>query len=122
MIIRIVWFIEVFYMSLMVGDRVEHNTFPVFIGKVAYIESNIDKDRVGVVNEDNGSIFWDTVDTWDVLYDSKISYTSQIDEYDGDTIDVDAVIDIGSFEGWYILYIVIANIRYNVIKCFLSYL
>lgn len=82
-------------MSLMVGDRVEHNTFPVFIGKVAYI----DKDRVGVVNEDNGSIFWDTVDTWDVLYDSKISYTSQIDEYDGDTIDVDAVIDIGSFEG-----------------------
>lgn len=86
-------------MSLMVGDRVEHNTFPVFIGKVAYIESNIDKDRVGVVNEDNGSIFWDTVGTWDVLYDSKISYTSQIDEYDGDTIDVDAVIDIGSFEG-----------------------
>lgn len=86
-------------MSLMVGDRVEHNTFPVFIGKVAYIESNIDKDRVGVVNEDNGSIFWDTVDTWDVLYDSKISYTPQIDEYDGDTIDVDAVIDIGSFEG-----------------------
>ena len=86
-------------MSLMVGDRVEHNTFPVFIGKVAYIESNIDKDRVGVVNEDNGSIFWDTVDTWDVLYDSKILYTSQIDEYDGDTIDVDAVIDIGSFEG-----------------------
>ena len=34
-----------------------------------------------------------------MLYDSKISYTSQIDEYDGDTIDVDAVIDIGSFEG-----------------------
>ena len=86
-------------MSLMVGDRGEHNTFPVFIGKVAYIESNIDKDRVGVVNEDNGSIFWDTVDTWDVLYESKISYTSQIDEYDGDTIDVDAVIDLGSFEG-----------------------
>jgi len=80
-------------------QRVEHNTFPVFIGKVAYIESNIDKDRVGVVNEDNGSIFWDTIDTWDVLYESKISYTSQIDEYDGDTIDVDAVIDLGSFEG-----------------------
>lgn len=84
---------------LSIGDRVEHNTFPVFIGNVAYIESNIDIDRVGVVSEDNGTVFWDSVDTWDVLYESNISYTSMRDDYSGDTIDVDAVIDIGSFEG-----------------------
>lgn len=86
-------------MMLSIGDRVEHNTFPVFIGKVAYIESNIDMDRVGVISEDNGTVFWDSVDTWDVLHESNISYTSMRDDYSGDTIDVDAVIDIGSFEG-----------------------
>ena len=81
-------------MMLSIGDRVEHNTFPVFIGNVAYIESNIDIDRVGVVSEDNGTVFWDSVDTWDVLYESNISYTSMRDDYSGATIDVDAVIDI----------------------------
>lgn len=83
---------------LKVGDRVEHNTFVSFIGEVVEIRSYEDETNVAVRNEE-GNIFWDDISTWDLLPDSVIHYGKIDDNFDGETIDIDAVIDLGTLEG-----------------------
>lgn len=83
---------------LKVGDRVEHNTFVSFIGEVVEIRPYKDETSVAVRNEE-GNIFWDDIDTWDLLPDSIIHYGKIDDNFDGETIDIDAVIDLGTLEG-----------------------
>ena len=82
---------------IQVGDRVEHNTFVSFIGEVVEIRPYKDETSVAVRNED-GNIFWDDISTWDLLPDSVIHY-GKIDDFEGETIDVEAIIDLGSLEG-----------------------
>lgn len=83
---------------LKVGDRVEHNTFVSFIGEVLEIRPYEDETNVAVRNEE-GNIFWDDISTWDLLPDSVIHYGKIDDNFDGETIDIDAVIDLGTLEG-----------------------
>lgn len=83
---------------LKVGDRVEHNTFLSFIGEVVEIRPYEDETNVAVRNEE-GNIFWDDISTWDLLPDSVIHYGKIDDNFDGETIDIDAVIDLGTLEG-----------------------
>ena len=83
---------------IQVGDRVEHNTFVSFIGDVVEIRPYKDETSVAVRN-DEGNIFWDDISTWDLLLDSVIHYGIIDDDFDGETIDIDAVIDLGSLEG-----------------------
>lgn len=83
---------------LKVGDRVEHNTFVSFIGEVVEIRPYEDETNVAVRNEE-GNIFWDGISTWDLLPDSVIHYGKIDDNFDGETIDIDAVIDLGTLEG-----------------------
>lgn len=83
---------------LKVGDRVEHNTFVSFIGEVVEIRPYEDETNVAVRNEE-GNIFWDEISTWDLLPDSVIHYGKIDDNFDGETIDIDAVIDLGTLEG-----------------------
>lgn len=83
---------------LKVGDRVEHNTFVSFIGEVVEIRPYKDETNVAVRNEE-GNIFWDDIYTWDLLPDSVIHYGKIDDNFDGETIDIDAVIDLGTLEG-----------------------
>lgn len=83
---------------LKVGDRVEHNTFVSFIGEVVEIRHYEDETNVAVRNEE-GNIFWDDISTWDLLPDSVIHYGKIDDNFDGETIDIDAVIDLGTLEG-----------------------
>lgn len=83
---------------IQVGDRVEHNTFVSFIGDVVEIRPYKDETSVAVRN-DEGNIFWDDISTWDLLLDSVIHYGKIDDDFDGETIDIDAVIDLGSLEG-----------------------
>lgn len=83
---------------IQVGDRVEHNTFVSFIGDVVEILPYKDETSVAVRN-DEGNIFWDDISTWDLLPDSVIHYGKIDDDFDGETIDIDAVIDLGSLEG-----------------------
>ena len=83
---------------LKVGDRVEHNTFVSFIGEVVEIRPYEDETNVAVRNEE-GNIFWDDINTWDLLPDSVIHYGKIDDNFDGETIDIDAVIDLGTLEG-----------------------
>lgn len=83
---------------LKVGDRVEHNTFVSFIGEVVEIRPYKDETSVAVRNEE-GNIFWDDIDTWDLLPDSVIHYGKIDDNFNGETIDIDAVIDLGTLEG-----------------------
>nr|DAU28646.1 MAG TPA: ATP-dependent DNA helicase [Bacteriophage sp.] len=83
---------------LKVGDRVEHNTFVSFIGEVVEIRPYEDETNVAVRNEE-GNIFWDDISTWDLLHDSVIHYGKIDDNFDGETIDIDAVIDLGTLEG-----------------------
>lgn len=83
---------------IQVGDRVEHNTFVSFIGDVVVIRPYKDETSVAVRN-DEGNIFWDDISTWDLLPDSVIHYGKIDDDFDGETIDIDAVIDLGSLEG-----------------------
>lgn len=83
---------------LKVGDRVEHNTFVSFIGEVVEIRPYEDETNVAVRNEE-GNIFWDDISTWDLLSDSVIHYGKIDDNFDGETIDIDAVIDLGTLEG-----------------------
>ena len=83
---------------LKVGDRVEHNTFVSFIGEVVEIRPYDDETNVAVGNEE-GNIFWDDITTWDLLPDSVIHYGKIDDNFDGETIDIDAVIDLGTLEG-----------------------
>lgn len=83
---------------LKVGDGVEHNTFVSFIGEVVEIRPYEDETNVAVRNEE-GNIFWDDISTWDLLPDSVIHYGKIDDNFDGETIDIDAVIDLGTLEG-----------------------
>lgn len=83
---------------LKVGDRVEHNTFVSFIGEVMEIRPYEDETNVAVRNEE-GNIFWDEISTWDLLPDSVIHYGKIDDNFNGETIDIDAVIDLGTLEG-----------------------
>ena len=83
---------------LKVGDRVEHNTFVSFIGEVVEIRPYEDETNVAVRNE-QGNRFWDDITTWDLLPDSVIHYGKIDDNFDGETIDIDAVIDLGTLEG-----------------------
>lgn len=83
---------------LKVGDRVEHNTFVSFIGEVVEIRPYEDETNVAVRNEE-GNIFWDDISTWDLLPDSVIHYGKIDDNFDGETVDIDAVIDLGTLEG-----------------------
>ena len=83
---------------LKVGDRVEHNTFVSFIGEVVEIRPYEDETNVAVRNEE-GNIFWDDISTWDLLPDSVIHYGKIDDNFDGETIDIDSVIDLGTLEG-----------------------
>lgn len=83
---------------IQVGDRVEHNTFVSFIGDVVEIRPYKDETSVAVRN-DEGNIFWDDISTWDLLPDSVIHYGKIDDDFVGETIDIDAVIDLGSLEG-----------------------
>lgn len=83
---------------LKVGDRVEHNTFVSFIGEVVEIRPYKDETNVAVRNEE-GNIFWDEISTWDLLPDFVIHYGKIDDNFDGETIDIDAVIDLGTLEG-----------------------
>ena len=83
---------------IQVGDRVEHNTFVSFIGDVVEIRPYKDETSVAVRN-DEGNIFWDDISTWDLLPESVIHYGKIVDDFDGETIDVEAVIDLGSLEG-----------------------
>lgn len=83
---------------IQVGDRVEHNTFVSFIGDVVEIRPYKDETSVAV-RSDEGNIFWDDISTWDLLPDSVIHYGKIDDDFDGETIDIDAVIDLGSLEG-----------------------
>lgn len=83
---------------IQVGDRVEHNTFVSFIGEVVEIRTYKDETSVAVRN-DEGNIFWDDIATWDLIPDTVIHYGKIDDDFDGETIDVEAVIDLGSLEG-----------------------
>jgi len=83
---------------IQVGDRVEHNTFVSFIGDVVEIRPYKDETSVAVRN-DEGNIFWDDISTWDLLPNSVIHYGKIDDDFDGETIDIDAVIDLGTLEG-----------------------
>ena len=83
---------------IQVGDRVEHNTFVSFIGDVVEIRPYKDETSVAVRNEE-GNIFWDDISTWDLLPESVIHYGKIDYDFDGETIDVEAVIDLGSLEG-----------------------
>ena len=83
---------------IQVGDRVEHNTFVSFIGEVVEIRPYKDETSVAVRN-DEGNIFWDDVSTWDLLPDTVIHYGKIDDDFGGETIDVEAIIDLGSLEG-----------------------
>lgn len=83
---------------IQVGDRVEHNTFVSFIGDVVEIRPYKDETSVAVRN-DEGNIFWDDIATWDLIPDIVIHYGKIDDDFDGETIDVEAVIDLGSLEG-----------------------
>ena len=83
---------------IQVGDRVEHNTFVSFIGDV--VETRPYKDETSVaVRNDEGNIFWDDISTWDLLPNSVIHHGKIDDDFDGETIDIDAVIDLGTLEG-----------------------
>ncbi len=44
-------------------------------------------------------IVTDDISTWDLLPDSVIHYGKIDDNFDGETIDIDAVIDLGTLEG-----------------------
>ena len=83
---------------IQVGDRVEHNTFVSFIGEVVEIRPYKDETSVAVRNGE-GNIFWDDISTWDLIPDTVIHYGKIDDDFDGETIDVEAVIDLGSLEG-----------------------
>lgn len=83
---------------IQVGDRVEHNTFVSFIGDVVEIRPYKNETSVAVRN-DEGNIFWDDISTWDLLPNSVIHYGKIDDDFDGVTIDIDAVIDLGTLEG-----------------------
>ena len=83
---------------IQVGDRVEHNTFVSFIGDVVEIRPYKDETSVAVRN-DEGNIFWDDIATWDLIPDTVIYYGKIDDDFDGETIDIDAIIDLGSLEG-----------------------
>lgn len=83
---------------IQVGDRVEHNTFVSFIGDVVEIRPYKDETSVAVIN-DEGNIFWDDIATWDLIPDTVIHYGKIDDDFDGETIDIDAIIDLGSLEG-----------------------
>lgn len=83
---------------IQVGDRVEHNTFVSFIGDVVEIRPYKDETSVAVRNGE-GNIFWDDISTWDLIPDTVIHYGKIDDDFDGETIDVEAVIDLGSLEG-----------------------
>lgn len=83
---------------IQVGDRVEHNTFVSFIGEVVEIRPYKDETSVAVRN-DEGNIFWDDIATWDLIPDTVIHYGKIDDDFDGETIDVESVIDLGSLEG-----------------------
>ena len=83
---------------IQVGDRVEHNTFVSFIGDVVEIRPYKDETSVAVRNEE-GNIFWDDISTWDLIPDTVIHYGKIDDNFVGETIDIEAIIDLGSFEG-----------------------
>lgn len=83
---------------IQVGDRVEHNTFVSFIGDVVEIRPYKDETSVAVRN-DEGNIFWDDIATWDLIPDTVIHYGKIDGDFDGETIDIDAIIDLGSLEG-----------------------
>lgn len=44
-------------------------------------------------------IVTDDISTWDLLSDSVIHYGKIDDNFDGETIDIDAIIDLGTLEG-----------------------
>lgn len=67
--------------NISVGDRVVHNTFPPISGTVSNMERLLgNKIKVGVLNDETHTIYYDYIDTWDLDYTS--SSTNDAGEYE----------------------------------------
>lgn len=69
--------------NISVGDRVVHNTFPPISGTVSNMEKMLgNKIKVGVLNDETHTIYYDYIDTWDLDYTSSSSSDTDMGEYE----------------------------------------
>lgn len=69
--------------NISVGDRVVHNTFPPISGTVSNMEKLLgNKIKVGVLNDETHTIYYDYIDTWDLDYTSSSSSDTDMGEYE----------------------------------------
>ena len=69
--------------NISVGDRVVHNTFPPISGTVSNMEKMLgNKIKVGVLNDETHTIYYDYIDTWDLDYSSSFSNDTDMGEYE----------------------------------------
>lgn len=69
--------------NISVGDRVVHNTFPPISGTVSNMEKLLgNKIKVGVLNDETHTIYYDYIDTWDLDYSSSSSSDTDMGEYE----------------------------------------
>ena len=69
--------------NVSVGDRVVHNTFPPISGTVSNMEKMLgNKIKVGVLNDETHTIYYDYIDTWDLDYTSSSNSDTYIGEYE----------------------------------------
>lgn len=69
--------------NISVGDRVVHNTFPPISGTVSNMEKMLgNKIKVGVLNDETHTIYYDYIDTWDLDYTSSSNSDTDMGEYE----------------------------------------
>lgn len=69
--------------NISVGDRVVHNTFPPISGTVSNMEKLLgNKIKVGVLNDETHTIYYDYIDTWDLDYTSSFNSDTDMGEYE----------------------------------------
>ena len=69
--------------NIAVGDRVVHNTFPPISGTVSNMEKMLgNKIKVGVLNDETHTIYYDYIDTWDLDYTSSSHSDTDMGEYE----------------------------------------
>ena len=69
--------------NISVGDRVVHNTFPPISGTVSNMEKLLgNKIKVGVLNDETHTIYYDYIDTWDLDYTSSSNSDMDMGEYE----------------------------------------
>lgn len=69
--------------NISVGDRVVHNTFPPISGTVSNMERLLgNKIKVGVLNDETHTIYYDYIDTWDLDYTSSSNSDTDMGEYE----------------------------------------